>query len=74
MAEMMNRTFLENICCMLSNSRLSRSFWAEALMYACYLINRLTSSEIRGKTSMEVWSGEVAQDYVSLRIFECPTY
>ena len=23
---------------------------------------------------MEIWSGEAAQDYDSLRIFECPTY
>jgi len=41
-------------------------------MYACHLINRLSSSMIGGKTRMEVWSGKAAEDYDSLRIFECP--
>jgi len=43
-------------------------------MYACHLINRLSSSAIRGKTPMEIWSGKAAQDYNSLRIFGCPAY
>jgi len=29
---------------------------------------------IRGKIPLEVWSGKVAQDYDSFRIFVCPTY
>ena len=73
-AERMNRTLLEKVRCMLSNSRLSKSFWAEALMYVCHLINRLSSSAIGGKTPMKVWSGEATQDYDSLRIFRCPVY
>jgi len=43
-------------------------------MYVCHLINRLSSSMIGGKIPIEVWSGEAAQDYDSLRIFECPAY
>ena len=54
---------------MLSNTRLSKNFWAEALAYAFYLINRLPSSAIEGKTPLEVWSGKAAQDYDSLRVF-----
>ena len=59
---------------MLSNTGISKSFWAEILAYTCHLVNRLPSSAIGGKTPLEVWSRKVAQDYESLRIFECPTY
>jgi len=37
-------------------------------------LNKLSSSAIRGKTLMKVWSGEDAQHYDSLRIFRCPAY
>ena len=59
---------------MLSNAGLSKNFWPEALAYACYLVNRLPSSAIGGKTLLEVQSGKAAQDYDSLRIFGCPAY
>ena len=53
---------------MLSNAGLSKNFWAEAL-YACYLVNRLPSSAIGGKTPLEVWSKKTAPDYDLLRVF-----
>lgn len=34
---------------MLSNSGLSKAFWAEAVTYACFLINRLPSSALKEK-------------------------
>ena len=34
----------------------------------------LPSSAIEGKTPLEVWSGKAAQNYDSLRVFECPAY
>jgi len=34
----------------------------------------LPSSAIKGKTHLEVCSRKVAQDYDSLRVFECPAY
>ena len=70
-AERMNKTLLEKIPCMLSNNRLSKNFWAEVLAYVCYLINRLPSSMIGGKTPLKVWLGKTAQDY---DLFECPAY
>jgi len=48
--------------------RIIKKNWAEALAYACYLVNTLSSSAIRGKTPLEVWSGKAAQDYDSLRV------
>jgi len=49
-------------------------FWAEVLAYTCYLVNRLSSSAIGGKTPVEAWSEKVAQDYDSFRVFSCPAY
>jgi len=59
---------------MLSNVGLPKNFWAEALVYACYLVNRLPSFAIGGKTPLKVWFGKAVQDYNSLRVFGCPTY
>ena len=46
----MNRTLLEKVRCMLSNASLGKQFWAEAVMYASHLINRLPSAALNGKT------------------------
>ena len=49
--------------------RITKKIWVEALAYVCYLVNRLPSSVIEGKTPLEVWSGKAAQNYDSLRVF-----
>jgi len=71
MAERMNMTLLEMVRCMSSNAGISKTFWAEALAYACHLVNRLSSFSIGGKILLEVWLEKVAQDYDSLWVFEC---
>ena len=58
---------------MLSNSGLSKDFWAEAINTACYLVNRSPSTAIECKTHFEVWSSTPA-DYSNLRVFGCPAY
>ncbi|KAG8498939.1 hypothetical protein CXB51_005359 [Gossypium anomalum] len=70
-AERMNRTIMEKVRCMLSNSNLPKSFWAEAASTACFLINRSPSVAIKKKTPQEVWSGNPA-NYFDLKIFGCP--
>ena len=70
----MNRSLLEKVRCMLSNAGLGKEFWAEAVVYASHLINRLPSTANGGKTPMEVWSGKPATDYDSLHVFGCPAY
>jgi len=62
----MNKTLLENVCCMLSIAGISKFFWAEVLAYACYFVNKLSSSAIGGKAPVKIWSGRVDQDYDSL--------
>ena len=59
---------------MLSNALLDKSFLAEALKYASYLMNSLSLTTIGGKTLLGIWSGEAARDYSLLWVFGCPTY
>ena len=73
-AKRLNRTLLEKVRCMLSQAKLHKRFWAEALNYACHILNRLPSTTLSGKTPIELWSGKVAQDYERLRVFGCDAY
>ena len=73
-AERLNRTLLEKVRCMLSQSKLSKRFWAEALSYACHIVNRLPSAALNDKTPIELWSGTIAHDYDRLRVFGCDAY
>ena len=73
-AERMNRTLLDKVRCMLSNAGLGKKLWAEAIMYASHLINRLPSAALNRKTPLEVWSGKPINDYDTLRVFGSTTY
>jgi len=53
---------------MLSNVRLTRTFWAEEVNTSCYLINRGPHTGINMKTRYELWYGKPA-DYSNLRAF-----
>ena len=70
----MNRTLLEKVRCMLSNVELGKEYWAEPVIYASHLINRLPSTAIDGKIPLEVWSGKPVMDYDFLHVFGCPAY
>jgi hypothetical protein len=72
-AERMNRTIISKARCMLSNSSLSRKFWAKAASTACYLVNCSPSTAIDKKTPIEVWSGS-SYDYSQMRVFGCTAY
>ena len=67
-AERMNRTLVEMVRSMLSESNLPKKFWAEALATATYLRNRCPTKAVDGKTPYEVWSGE-KPNVQHLRIF-----
>ena len=70
----MNQTILEKVRCMLSNAGLGKEFQAEAVVYACHLINRLPSTAIEGKTPMKMWTCKPATDYDSLHVFGSTAY
>ncbi|KAE8660285.1 hypothetical protein F3Y22_tig00116954pilonHSYRG00091 [Hibiscus syriacus] len=72
-AERMNRTLLERTRAMLRDAGLEKSFRAEAVNTACYLVNRAPSTAIELKTPMEMWTGKPA-DYSNLHIFGSIVY
>lgn len=56
-AERKNRTLLDTARCLMLQSQLPVSFWAEAVSTANYIRNRTPSSSLKGKTPYEVWTG-----------------
>ena len=69
----MNRTLVETVRSMLDDSRLPRSFWAEALSTAVHLRNCSPTKAVSGMTPFEAWTGEKPNvDY--LRAFGCTAY
>ncbi|KAH9687889.1 Integrase catalytic domain-containing protein [Citrus sinensis] len=73
LAEKMNRTLMERVRCMLVQTNLPKSLWAEILLTACYLVNLSPSSAIEFKTPYERWTGQLA-NYGDLRVFGCTAY
>nr|GFA28890.1 retrovirus-related Pol polyprotein from transposon TNT 1-94 [Tanacetum cinerariifolium] len=73
LAEHMNRTLMDKVRCLLIQSGLPKTFWAEATCTAAYLINRSPATAIEKKTHMEMWSGHPS-DYGMLRTFGCVAY
>ena len=55
-AERRNRTLMDMVRSMLSNSSLPKSLWMHALKTAVYLLNRVSSKAVP-KTPFELWKG-----------------
>ena len=72
-SERMNRTIMDKVRCMLAESSLDQSFWAEAASTAIYLINRSPNSTLNFKLPEEVWSG-FKPDLGHFRTFGCSAY
>lgn len=58
-AERKNRTLVEMATCMLIQSGLPRTFWAEAILTAVYIRNRCPSRSLDGKLPHEIWTGKI---------------
>ena len=56
-SERKNRTVMEMARCMLAEKNLPKSFWAEAVNTAVYLLNRLPTRALKDKIPIEAWSG-----------------
>ena len=72
-AERMNRTLVEMVRSMLSDSKAPSRFWAEALSTAAYLRNRCPTKAVEGMTPIEALTGE-KPDIAHLRRFGCAAY
>ena len=72
-AERLNRTLLERVRSMLSQSGLPHEFWAEAVNTAAYLVNLSPSKAIDSMTPFEKRYGRPA-NYRTLIVFGCDAY
>ena len=72
-AERMNRTIMERVKSMLAHANLSKTFWAEALMTATYVINKSPSTPLDRDVPQRVWTGK---DILNrhLKVFGCLAY
>ena len=72
-AERMNKTIEEMIRCMLSHSKLRKSFWGEAMRTSIDLINLSPPVPLKGDVPERVWTRkDVSYDH--LRVFGCKTF
>ena len=69
-AERRNRTLMEMVRSMLSNSSLPKYLWMHALKTAVYLLNRVPSKAVP-KTPFELWTGR-KPSLRHLHVFGCP--
>ena len=73
MAERANRTIQDMARCMLFAQHVPASFWAEAVAYAVYVLNRTTNKNNSFKTRYELFF-ELKPIIQRLRTFGCPVY
>lgn len=69
-AERFNRITSDKMRCMLFDANLSNGFWAEAVLKAVYIINRLPCKGNNGETPFELWSNK-KPDLAAMRVFGC---
>ena len=71
--ERMNRTIVEKVRCMLRMTNLPKSFWGEAVVTACYLINRSPSVPLGFDIPERVWTRKDVS-YSLLKVFGCKEF
>ncbi|UYV65858.1 hypothetical protein LAZ67_3005722 [Cordylochernes scorpioides] len=72
-AEGMNQTLLNTARCILLESGIPKSFWADAVNTACYLRNKCSSKAIGNKIPEEMWT-ERPVKIEHIRVFGCQTW
>ena len=72
-AERQNRTLVESVRAMLTQAKLPKKFWVEALNTAVYLRNRSPTKAVNHATPFEAWIGN-KPDVSHLHSFGCTAY
>ncbi|CAH9144261.1 unnamed protein product [Cuscuta epithymum] len=72
-AERINRTIMEKVRYMLSMAKLPKPFWGEAVLTACYLINRSPSVPLNFEVPEKKWSRRDVS-YSHLKVFGCKAF
>ncbi|GJZ47234.1 retrovirus-related pol polyprotein from transposon TNT 1-94 [Tanacetum coccineum] len=71
--ERKNRTILNMVRSMLKSKKMPKEFWAEAVDFWVYLLNRCPSKSLDNKTPQEAWNG-LKPTVSHLRVFESIAY
>lgn len=69
-AERKNRTVMNMVRSMLSNKEIPKTFWAEAVNWSIYVLNRCPTLILNNVTPEEAWTG-VKPSVEHFRIFGC---
>ena len=69
-AERKNRTVMNMVRSMLSDKNIPKTFWAEAVNWAVYVLNRCPTLAVRDVTPEEAWS-EMKPSVDHFRVFGC---
>ena len=72
-AERMNRTLVESARSMIHAQGLGQEYWAEAVVAAAYIRNRVISRSTDGKSPHELWYGK-KPTVRHLRVWGCTAY
>ncbi|RVW34206.1 Retrovirus-related Pol polyprotein from transposon TNT 1-94 [Vitis vinifera] len=73
LAERINRTLVERVRCLLSQSQLPRSFWGEALNTVVHVLNLTPCVPLEFDVPDRIWSNnEISYDH--LRVFGCKAF
>ena len=70
-AERRNRTLVDMVRSMLSNSNLPQFLWTDALKTAVYILNRVPTKAVP-KTPFEIWKGW-KPSLRHMRVWGCPS-
>ncbi|RDX90856.1 hypothetical protein CR513_27235, partial [Mucuna pruriens] len=69
----MNRTLIERVRCMLSEARLPKHFWGEALYTVVHVINLSPVVALNTEVPNKIWFGKYVK-YDHLRVFGCKAF
>jgi transposase InsO family protein len=69
-SERKNRTIMEMARCLMHEKQLPTNFWAEAANTSVFLLNRLPTKAVEGKTPFEAWYGYKPSLH-NLKVFGC---
>ena len=69
-SERKNQTIMEMVRCMLHEKGLPKEYWAEATNTAVFLLNRLSTKAVNGKTPFETWYG-YKPSLKNFKVFGC---
>ncbi|XP_061341879.1 uncharacterized protein LOC133288188 [Gastrolobium bilobum] len=73
-AERKNRHLIETTCTLLLDAHMPLQFWGDAVLTACYLINRMPSSAINHQVPIQVLDPRIPLYTVPPRVFGCTCF